>query len=137
LAQQYKLCNGQTVPNYSELLLILEKLLPRFGRSYLILDALDECKSEDHDRVAEFIATISTWSYLRLHVLVTSQARDVFEKTFLPLRSLTRITPERAATSDDIRLYISNELVSRSELQFWKAESGQIADYIVDKSAGM
>jgi hypothetical protein len=137
LSQHYALCNGQSVPKYSELLVILEKMLGMFGRTYLVLDALDECRTEDYDRVAGFVATISRWQHLELHALITSQPRDVFEKTFLPLRSLTRIAPHKDTTSDDIRLYISNELVSRTELQFWKAESGRITDYIVHKCAGM
>jgi hypothetical protein len=137
LTRQYDLCNGQTVPNYSTLLVILEKMLAIFGRTYLVLDALDECRTEDYDRVTNFVATVSTWSHFRLHLLVTSQARDVFEKTLLSLRSLTRVIPHKTSTSDDIQLYISNELVSSSELHHWKQESGRITNYIVDKSAGM
>ncbi|KAF8199794.1 hypothetical protein K438DRAFT_2112069 [Mycena galopus ATCC 62051] len=137
LNEQHQLCKGQTVPNYSELLLILEKLLLMFGRTYLVLDALDECKTEDYDRVAKFVATISAWSHIQLHVLITSQSRDVFENALLPLRNLSRIIPQKDTTSDDIRLYVSNELASRSDLQLWKSESGRITNYIVDKSAGM
>ncbi|KAJ7346966.1 ankyrin repeat-containing domain protein [Mycena albidolilacea] len=99
LTQQYDLCNGQTVPNYSTLLGILEKMLAIFGRTYLVLDALDECRTEDYDRVTNFVAT----------------ARDVFEKKLLSLRSLTRVTPHKTSISDDIRLYISNELVSSNK----------------------
>jgi hypothetical protein len=137
LVKQYDLCNGQTVPNYFELLAILEKMLASFGRTYLVLDALDECKKEDYDRLANFVTTISGWSNFRLHVLVTSQAREVFGKTFMSLKNLSRITPDSNTTSDDIRLYISSEFVSSSELQHWKQESGRITNYIVDKSAGM
>jgi hypothetical protein len=137
LAQQHDMRNGQTIPTYSDLLVILTKLLAIFGRTYLVLDALDECKTEDYDRVAAFVASIGGWTHFRLHILVTSQARDVFEKTFLSLRNLSRITPEIDTTSDDIRLYISSELTSRSELHIWKPESGWIINYIVQKSAGM
>ncbi|KAF7365653.1 Ankyrin repeat-containing domain protein [Mycena venus] len=137
LVQHYNSCKGQTVPTYLELLIILEKLLRTLGRTYLVLDALDECKTEDQDRVVDLIHKISGWSDIQLHVLVTSQPRDVFEKTFLSLKKLSRIRIQADTASDDIRLYISNELVSKSELQIWKPEWGQITNYITQKSAGM
>ncbi|KAF7365667.1 Ankyrin repeat protein [Mycena venus] len=136
LDQEYKLCDGQTVPTYFKLLEILEKLL-RLRRTYLILDALDECKAADHNRVVDFIQKISRWSDIQLHVLVTSQPHNIFEKAFMSLQNLSRITIHADKTLDDIRVYISNELASKSELQFWKPEWGHIATYITQKSAGM
>ncbi|KAF7365666.1 p-loop containing nucleoside triphosphate hydrolase [Mycena venus] len=137
LHQEYKLCDGQTVPTYLKLLEILEKLLRRLGDTYLILDALDECKAADHDRLVDFIRKLSGWSDFQLHVLVTSQPRDIFEKAFMLLQNLSQITIHAYTTSDDIRLYISNELASKSELQLWKPEWGHITTYITNKSAGM
>jgi hypothetical protein len=136
LAQHYDSCKGQTIPTYTELLVILEKLLRTLGRTYLILDALDECKTSDHDRIVDFIQKIRAWSDIQLHVLVTSQPREIFEKKLLSLR-LSRIAIHADTMSDDIRLYTSNELASKSELQHWLTESEQIIDYITDKSAGM
>ncbi|KAF7340364.1 p-loop containing nucleoside triphosphate hydrolase [Mycena venus] len=137
LAQHYDSCKGQTVPTYLELLVILEKLLRILGRTYLVLDALNECKTEDHDRVVHLIHRMSEWSDIQLHVLVTSQPLDIFEKMFLSLKKLSRIRIHADTASDDIRLYISNELASKSELRRWKPEWGQIMNYITQKSAGM
>jgi hypothetical protein len=135
LRQQFDLCKGLTVPTYAELLVILQKLLGMFGRTYLILDALDE--SNEQDRVADFIETISAWSGIQLHVLVTSQSRRIFDLKFSSLENLSRIAIHAEMTADDIRLYLCNELASRDELQLWKPKWAQIVDSILHKSAGM
>ncbi|KAF7365660.1 HET-like protein [Mycena venus] len=135
LNQYYESHQGQKVPSYLELLAILERLLRAIGRTYLVLDALDECA--DHDRVMDFIARISACLDVQLHILVTSQSRNVFEKTFLLLKTLSRITIQADTTSDDIRLYISKELASKNELQLWNSEWAHITNYITYKSAGM
>lgn len=137
LHREYKSCHGQTVPTYLKLLEVLEKLLIRFRRTYLILDALDECKAADQDRVMDFIQKISTWSNIQLHVLCTSQPRDIFEKRFMLLQNLSQITIHAYTTSNDIKLYILKELTSKSELQLWKPEWGHIMTCIMQKSAGM
>ncbi|KAF7365665.1 HET-domain-containing protein [Mycena venus] len=135
LAQKYDLCKGQTIPPYSELLTILEELMKMFSHTYFILDALDECA--DHDHAMNLIKRISFWSDIQVHILVTSQPRDVFETKFLSLKILVQITIQADTTSHDIELYISKELASKSELQIWKSEWAHITNYITHKSAGM
>jgi hypothetical protein len=137
LQQHYDISKGLTIPTYLELLEILRKLLGMFGRTYLILDALDESKTEDHSRVADLVVAICSWPDIQLHVLVTSQARRVFEKRFLLLENLSRITIQMKKTSHDIRSYISHELKSRDEFESWQPQWAQIINSIVEKSAGM
>jgi hypothetical protein len=137
LTQHYDSCKGQTVPTYSELLVILEKLLRTLGHTYLIIDALNECKTSDHDRIVDFIQKVSSWSNVQLHILVTSQACNVFEKGFLSLNTSSRITIDAEIISDDIKLYISEALTSSSELRAWKLERNYITNCITNKSAGM
>ncbi|KAJ7850773.1 hypothetical protein B0H14DRAFT_2581764 [Mycena olivaceomarginata] len=42
LEAQYQLSRGQMVPTYEQLLSLFEKILKELGRTYLVLDALDE-----------------------------------------------------------------------------------------------
>jgi hypothetical protein len=122
---------------WDELLVLLEKLLKDLDRTYLILDALDECRTEDHDLIVDFVRTILDWSAVRLHVLVTSQPRGIFENGFTVLQNVHRITMQEDTISHDIELYVSNELSSKSALAHWKSNFEQILSHIVNKSAGM
>ena len=135
--KEYESCNGQKNLIYQELLLLLKVLLKQLGRTYLILDALDECSKADHDRLVNFVQTIVAWSGIHLHVLVTSQTRNIFTKNFTSLERCYKIIIEEATTLDDIKLYLSDELASNSGLDIWKSESETIISCIVKKSAGM
>ena len=137
LSNHCALYNGQKVPTWDELLKLLEKLLKDLGRTYLILDALDECKTEDHNLIVSFVQTILGWSGVCLHVLVTSQPRRIFENGFTSLQKFYRITMQEDTISPDIELYVSNELSSKPELEHWKSNSEKIMSHIVKKSAGM
>ena len=137
LWKHYALYNGLNVPTRDELFELLEKLLKDLGRTYLVLDALDECRTEDHDLIVGFMRTILGWSGVRLHVLVTSQPRRIFENGFTSLQKFYRITMQEDTISHDIELYVSNELSSKSELEHWESKSEQIISHIVEKSAGM
>jgi hypothetical protein len=136
LSKHYNLYNGQKVPTWDELLVLLEKLLKDLDRTYLVLDALDECRTEDHDLIVDFVQTILGWSAVRLHVLVTSQPRSIFANGFTKLK-FDRIIMKKDRVSEDIKLYISHELSSNSALAPWKSKSEQIISHIVKKSAGM
>ena len=137
LLKYYELYDGQKVPTWDELLVLLEKLLKDLDRTYLILDALDECRTEDHDLIVDFVQKILDWSAVRLHVLVTSQPRRTFENGFASLPKFGRITMQEDTISRDIELYVSNKLSSKSALEHWKYNSEQIIFHIVKKSAGM
>ncbi|KAJ7690388.1 hypothetical protein B0H17DRAFT_983179, partial [Mycena rosella] len=70
--------NGQMLPTDQDLLNILEELLLEIGRTYIVLDALDECKEHDHPGLVDFISGLHNWSKTPLHLLVTSQPRQIF-----------------------------------------------------------
>ena len=137
LSKYHDLYKGQKVPTPGELFELLEKLLKDLGRTYLVLDALDECRTEDHDLIVGFVRTILGWSGVCLHVLVTSQPRSIFADGFTSLQKFYRITMQEDMISHDIKLFVSNELSSRSTLAFWKSKSEKIISHIVKKSAGM
>ena len=137
LSKHYGRYNGQKVPTWNELLELLQELLKDFDRTYLVLDALDECRSEDHDLIVGFVRKILGWSSVRLHVLVTSQMRSIFENEFTSPQNFGRITMQEKTISHDIELYVSSELSSKSALALWKSKSEQIIFHIVKKSAGM
>ncbi|KAJ7851183.1 hypothetical protein B0H13DRAFT_2674322 [Mycena leptocephala] len=111
------------------------KLLQELECTYLILDALDECR--DYDVITRFVQTITAWSGIRLHVLITSQPRDIFETSFSSLRNLLRIPIQKNTTSEDIDLFVKSTLASNKMLKAWGSKSATIIARIIQKSNGM
>jgi hypothetical protein len=137
LSHQYQTYNGQKDLTRPQLLMLLKTLLGELGRTYLVLDALDECRPEDHDILVDFVQTILSWVEVRLHIVVTSQARTIFTKKFTSLEHYSQIVLQEEMTSGDIELYISSQLASRSDLDHWKSNSDHLVTFILKKSAGM
>jgi hypothetical protein len=129
LDRLYKLSEGQTLPTYKDLLGILDELLSEFRDSYIVLDALDE--SSESDRLVEFILHLQVWTKQSLHLLITSQPREIFTKVF-EYASLVVLSPN--ITEDDIKQFINSELHKVSHL---KHHAEEIAAKLVIKSNGM
>ncbi|KAJ6518532.1 hypothetical protein DFH09DRAFT_1427171 [Mycena vulgaris] len=73
---------GRTLPGYKDLLVIIPELLRQLGRTHIIIDALDECDTDDHDHLVELMSTFRQWNETQLHVLFTSQTREIFTAGF-------------------------------------------------------
>ncbi|KAJ6514678.1 hypothetical protein DFH09DRAFT_1049102 [Mycena vulgaris] len=120
--------NGQTWPTYQELQEILEELLLELDRTYIVLDALDECQEADQRRLGEFVSTLQKWNQTPLHLLLTSQPRRIFTEW---LAGVPCIDIESDITEKDIRLFVDSELRS---LEPWASRA---ADRVMSKSNGM
>ncbi|KAJ6586291.1 ankyrin repeat-containing domain protein [Mycena vulgaris] len=129
LEEQYKSkSNGQTLPTYQELQTILESLLMELGRTYIVLDVLDECQEGDQRRLVDFVSALRKWTRTPLHLLLTSQPRRIFTEAF---GDVTCIELESDLTQEDIRLFVESEL---QRLEPWAQCT---ADLVVSKSNGM
>ncbi|KAJ6573518.1 hypothetical protein DFH09DRAFT_1312225 [Mycena vulgaris] len=105
---------GLTVPDWNQLLVLLEDLLKELGHTYIVIDALDECKSKDYTRFLPIFADT--------HGLVKYPSPYSGHKS--------TIRPKKT-TSDDIKMFVSSAL---AEMDAWKSEAEAI---IIAKSAGM
>ncbi|KAJ7112611.1 hypothetical protein C8R44DRAFT_985058 [Mycena epipterygia] len=133
LDQQYKSLRGQTLPTYQNLLDILEKLLLELGSTYIVLDALDECT--EHDLLVRFILLLRGWSSKSpLHLLFTSQTRDLFTASF---EGVEHVSLELETTQEDIAAFVTSELESNSKLKRWAKHTAEITRKVVEKSNGM
>ncbi|KAJ7657033.1 ankyrin repeat-containing domain protein [Mycena rosella] len=130
LDQQYENRKGVT-PIYDNLRDVLDKLLSELGPTYIVLDALDECK--EPDRLIDFISTLQNRTTSPLHLLFTSQSRTDFTAAF---GTLTHILLEPATTRDDIIRFVDSELRS-TKLKHWKHHIPKITATVVEKSNGM
>ncbi|KAJ7872181.1 ankyrin repeat-containing domain protein [Mycena olivaceomarginata] len=132
LHQQYESSKGQTLPTYPHLLEVLDKLLSEFGRTYIVLDALDECTEDDI--LVQFISRLRQWTTTPLHLLVTSQPRQFYTNA---LASVTKVTLELESTERDIKLFVSHELRSQRYLEHVSQRAEEITPKVVKKSNGM
>ncbi|KAJ7112583.1 ankyrin repeat-containing domain protein [Mycena epipterygia] len=133
LDQQYKPSRGQTLPTYENLLDILEKLLLEFGRTYIVLDALDECNEQD--LLVGLISLLRGWSSkILLHLLFTSQTRELFTAWF---EGVEHVALELETTQEDIAAFVTSELESNSKLRRWAKHTAEITRKVVEKSKGM
>ncbi|KAJ7459000.1 ankyrin repeat-containing domain protein [Mycena latifolia] len=128
LDQCYNTRKGVTPPTSEDLQDILNKLLMELGRTYIVLDALDECK--DTTFIVQFISTLQHSS---LHLLFTSQHRTEFAVAF---KAVTHIILEPETTRDDITRFVESELQT-PKLKHWAGHTTEITRKVVEKSNGM
>ncbi|KAJ7114802.1 hypothetical protein C8R44DRAFT_709937 [Mycena epipterygia] len=131
LDRQYALLKGQTLPTYQNLLDVLDRILMELGRTYIVLDALDECKDDD---LISFILRLRGWTKNPLHLLVTSQPREIFT---VALGCLPHVSLGLRTTQNDIRLFVSHELRSKRWLQHVAHRAEEITAKVVERSNGM
>ncbi|KAJ7464497.1 hypothetical protein FB451DRAFT_440150 [Mycena latifolia] len=131
LEEQYTLkSKGQTLPNFQDLLVVLEKLLLELGHSYIILDALDECPDNEHQCLVDLISTLQKWTQsYKLHLLITSQPRQIFTDGFAGVACIELDTD---TTQEDIKLFVLSSLKG-----VWANHADHITDRVVQKSNGM
>ncbi|KAJ7112606.1 hypothetical protein C8R44DRAFT_249148 [Mycena epipterygia] len=133
LDQQYNLSNGQTLPTYQNLLDLLDKLLLELGSTYIVLDALDECK--EHNLLVQSISLLRGWSSKTpLHLLFTSQTREMFTASF---EGVEHVSLELETTQEDIASFVTGELESNPNLKHWARHTAEITRKVVEKSNGM
>ncbi|KAJ7274600.1 hypothetical protein C8J57DRAFT_1714452 [Mycena rebaudengoi] len=103
LSPHHQTYSGQKDLTHQQLLTLLKTLLGELGRTYLVLDALDECRPEDHHILVDFVQTVLSWVEVHLHIVVTSQRRAIFTKKLTSLERYSQIVLQEEMTSRDIR----------------------------------
>lgn len=134
LDKHYTLSKGQTLPTYKDLQGVLEELLLELGRTYIVLDALDECQDTEYDILVDFVSILQGWTRSPLHLLITSQPRTIFIHRF---KTIPWISLESNFTEKDIKLFVDSELRGNHKLKKWMSRAEDVADRVVRKSNGM
>ncbi|KAJ6572126.1 hypothetical protein B0H19DRAFT_1023745 [Mycena capillaripes] len=134
LGNQYRSSNGQKLPSYQDLHGVLRQLLHELGCTYIVLDGLDECDGDQFDQLVGLVSALRAWTETPLHLLITSQTRSLFTKRF---EGVPHVALEFDVPKDDIKLFISSELETNSNLEIWKPLADRVVDGITRKSNGM
>jgi len=131
--------NGERQPTSDALLLTLQHMIREFGETYIILDALDECK--DREELLEGVRAVVGWELKKLHILVTSRReKDIEESLESFVNDERRVCIQSALVNDDIRVYVHKRLQTDQKLKRWQKNSEvqqKIETTLVGKADGM
>ncbi|KAJ7445583.1 ankyrin repeat-containing domain protein [Mycena latifolia] len=133
LDKEYKQSSGQIPSTYQDLLKVLKELLKELGRTYIVLDGLDECKEANLEQLLDFASVLQNWMQTPLHLLITSQPRSTLMEHF---KNVPCLFLEAAVTGKDIQLFVTEEL-QKSAFKGWTSRADYIIECIVLKSNGM
>jgi archaellum biogenesis ATPase FlaH len=112
--------NGQRPPSLFALLEVLKQLIKEFQRTYIIIDALDECNTRRE--LMSTIEDMSTWQLQGLHVLFTSRREpDIEEALGCILDGKNILGIQTEAVDHDIQLYVRQRLSIEAGLR-WKLD---------------
>ncbi|KAJ7660456.1 hypothetical protein B0H17DRAFT_1145012 [Mycena rosella] len=112
------------LPSYKDLLSIIPELLRQLGRTYIIIDALDECNTDDHDRLVALMTTFRQWNETQLHVFFTSQTREIFTAGFEGVPHIA------------LKLFVRTEIQSNHKYKIRRAHVYRITEELHIKATG-
>ena len=131
--------SGVQQPTIKVLIVTLRHLIQEFQQTFIILDALDECR--DRPEFLEIIEEIHGWKIGSLHLLVTSRREMDIECSLDPLLNDQEIISLQSALVDeDIRAYVRERLQTDRSLRRWRNHrevQNDIEMALVSKAGGM
>ncbi|KAF2738331.1 hypothetical protein EJ04DRAFT_588089 [Polyplosphaeria fusca] len=107
--------DGFQPPNDHNLLKMLHSLLKEVSETYVVVDALDECKELTH--LLEAFDEIGAWHLPNVHILATCREDREIEETFTGLHS-THVSLDEAVL-EDVHLYVNAALKKDRRLKRW------------------
>ncbi|KAH0548311.1 hypothetical protein GP486_007995, partial [Trichoglossum hirsutum] len=130
--------NGKQQPMASELLVILRHMVRDLSETFIILDALDECK--EREDLLSVIGEIAGWKTGKLHVLVTSRReKDIEEGIKHLVDDKNKICIQSALVNRDISSYIHERLQTDRKLRRWQNHleaKREIEEVLMEKAEG-
>ncbi|KAL8655532.1 MAG: hypothetical protein Q9226_003009 [Calogaya cf. arnoldii] len=130
---------GLQQPRLAALSTLLRSMFGICGTTFIVLDALDECKSRGE--LMEFIEDIDSWHEADYHVLFTSRSELDIRAT---LESLNHqkytVNVQESLNTEDIRTHIRYRLLHDKSLQRWQKQPKALEEIevqLMKKSDGM
>jgi hypothetical protein len=118
----------------------LRSVLERAGQTFFIIDALDECRSYDGERMQLFtvLKDLSVWALPNLHILITSRREQDIVEALAPLVTLPPIGIQSKQVDADIGLHVRTQLENDPKLKKWSSEiKEEIEKALVEGADGM
>ena len=136
----YSSCgNGERQPTHHSLMSTLRQMLGDFSETFLIIDALDECR--ERRELLEDIEELTRWRHSNLHILTTSRREtDIEDSIELLCHDKKKICIQSVLVNDDIRAYVRGRLQTDQALKRWRNQPKvrqEIENTLMDKADGM
>ena len=127
--------DGQQQPTPDALAATLQHMLGGFQQTFIILDALDECKEKKE--LLGLLESIIGWKVENLHILATSRREKDIEETLEPLVT-GQVCIQSALVNADIHIHIRQRLHDDPKLKKWPAKvQREIEETLMDGAHGM
>jgi hypothetical protein len=129
--------SGKYQPSYDGLVGTLQSMLQSYPKTYIILDALDECA--DREELLTFLQEVSNYNVGkgRVQILATSRKERDIEDA-LDSMSPERVWIQSRQVDDDIQLYVLDRLNDDPRLKRWPASvKDEISKKLMDGAHGM
>ncbi|VDC01053.1 unnamed protein product [Peniophora sp. CBMAI 1063] len=126
-------------PSYEDLLDMLSQLLRLSGRTFVVIDAFDECPESARDKeMAMFFKTLaSPVDSVDLHLLITSRPERDIGRRLSPLAAHSLALHATPSHMQELRHYIKRRLSDRV-LYNWPLFTKYLAERVLmEKSQGM
>ena len=120
LVSLYSSCSdGARQPKLYELRQTLRGLVQEFGDTFIMVDALDECK--EREQLLADIQEFIQWQLEGLHILVTSRREGDIKVTLDPLVNVNQnIDIQSEVVDRDIRVFVREVIQSAQGLRRWR-----------------
>lgn len=118
----------------------LRSILGQPGDKYIVIDALDECPSQEGERgqLCALLQEISSWELPLLHILTTSRREPDIEEAFAQIPNVSRVPIQNALVDADILKYVEAQLAAVPKLARWKPHlKEEIREALVEGAHGM
>lgn len=140
LFSHFKSCqDGGKQPQTKDLEKLLKALIESYDRTFIVLDALDECKNRQE--LFDFIGKAMKWRSENLNIIMTSREKKDIEDFFDgELDKRSRISVQNEKVDEDIRSYVHGTLQSDRRFKRWQRQpkvQGEIEIELMEKSGGM
>jgi Cdc6-like AAA superfamily ATPase len=137
LEQLYFSCkDGREQPQHGQLLITLHTMLHNSGTTYVVLDALDECRTRK-----ELHTWLATPEAQALQLFLTSRKEEDIESSISSWLVAESIVPIRQGPVDnDILAFIHSKMAEDKELQRWQYAPDiciEIEKKLMEKAGGM
>ncbi|KZP20983.1 hypothetical protein FIBSPDRAFT_891581 [Athelia psychrophila] len=124
---------GQQQPSIQSLQLVLEKLIDGFERTFIIIDAVDECI--DREKVLARIEQLTQRNRGNLQFLFSSRPEQDITDKLRCMVYIAQVTLNSKLADKDIKTYIDAML---SEMIRWNAEiTARVKDALITDSDGI
>ena len=131
--------SGARPPQTKDLEALLKALIDLYDKTFIVLDALDEC--EDRQELLNFIENAIGWKSQKLNMIMTSRKLKDFEDFFdAELDERSRLSIQNAEVDEDIRSYVRGKLQNDRRFKRWRGQPKvreEIETRLMEKSDGM